>query len=144
MSYIIPLKSDWKKEINTVIFFIKMSMNMVSNNSIDKTTQKSQLVSCFQYQIVLEHIAILDRQMPKPLFNNFEDNLFYLVKLVTLPITICIFFGEHLNSTDLEFDTCRTYKYYYIIGKRTVFGGILNILLAEINRWKLISIHPTC
>ena len=64
---------------------------MVSNNSIDKTVQKSQLVSRFQNQVLLEHIAILDRQMPKPLSNNFEDNLFYLVKLVTLPITTCIF-----------------------------------------------------
>ena len=66
-------------------------MTIVSNNFIDKTILKSQLVSCLQYQIVLEHIEILDRQMPKPLFNNFEDNLFNLVKLVTLPITTCIF-----------------------------------------------------
>ena len=40
-------------------------MTILSNNSIDKTIQKSQLVSGFQYQMVLEHIAILDRQMPK-------------------------------------------------------------------------------
>ena len=66
-----------------MIFFKKLDVTMVLNNSIDKTIQKNQLVSCFQYQIVLEHIAILDRQMRKPSFNNFEDNLFYLVKLVT-------------------------------------------------------------
>ena len=40
-------------------------MNIDRNNSEDKTLQNTQLVSCFQYQIVLEHIAILDRQMPK-------------------------------------------------------------------------------
>ena len=43
---------------------------MVLNNSIDKTIQKSQHVSCFQYQIALEHIAILDKQIPIALFNN--------------------------------------------------------------------------
>ena len=58
-------------------------MNLDKNNSVDKTVQNIQLASCFQYQIVLEHIAILDRQMPTALFNNFVDNLFYLVKLVT-------------------------------------------------------------
>ena len=77
-------------------------------------------MSCFQYQIVQEHIAILDKQMPIPLNNNFEENLFYLVKLVTLPITICIFLGEYLSSIYLQYDTRRTSIYYYIMGKREV------------------------
>ena len=58
-------------------------MNIDYNNSLNKTVQNSQPVSCFQYQIVLQPIAILDRQMPTAFFNNFVDNLFYLFKLVT-------------------------------------------------------------
>ena len=77
-------------------------------------------MSCFQYQIVQEHIPILDKQMPIPLNNNFEDNLFYLVKLVTLPITTSIFLGEYFSSIDLQYDTRRTSIYYYIMGKREV------------------------
>ena len=77
-------------------------------------------MSGFQYQIVLELIAILDRKMPKPLFYNFEDKLFYFVKLVTLPITTCIFLGEHLGSIHSQFDICKKSKHYCIMGKRVV------------------------
>ena len=66
-----------------IVFVVKMYMNIDQNDSVDKTVRNSQRVSCFQYQIVLKHIAIFDRQMPTTLFNNFIDNLFYFVKRVT-------------------------------------------------------------
>ena len=82
-------------------------MDKVTNNSVDKTIQNGQLISCFEFWIKLEHIAILDTQMPEPLFNDFEDKMFYLVKLVKLPITACIFLGKCLSSIDLQFYTYR-------------------------------------
>ena len=95
-------------------------MDKVTNNSVDKTIQNGQLMSCFEFQIKLEHIAILDTQMPEPLFNDFEDKMFYLVKLVKLPITTCIFLSKCLGSIDLQFYTYRTSNYYYTLGKRVI------------------------
>ena len=46
--------------------------------------------------------------MPEPLFNNFEYKMCYLVKLVKLPITMCIFLGKSLSSIDLQFYTYKT------------------------------------
>ena len=97
---------------------LKINRDKVTNNSVNKTIQNGQLMSCFELWIKLEHIAILDTQMPEPLFNDFEDNMFYLVKQVKLPITTSIFLGKRLSSIDLQFYTYKTFNYYYPKSKR--------------------------
>ena len=97
-----------------------MNMNMVSSNSIDKTTQKKSTCELFSISNSAEHIARLDRQMPKPILNNYEGNLFYFVKLVTLPKTTCIFLGQRLCSIDIQISPYKTFKHYYIMGKAVV------------------------
>ena len=49
MSNTFPSKLDFRRNIKNNDFLLKINMDKVTNNSVDKTIQNGQLISCFEF-----------------------------------------------------------------------------------------------
>ena len=49
MSNIFPSKLDYRRNVKNNDFLSKINMDEVTNNSVDKTIQNDQLISCCEF-----------------------------------------------------------------------------------------------